>query len=81
MIAAWLRRRDQKRQISRHASGWNWAAGELLRGKPIAEIEAWAEYGFDFDGPNDYDRGIRDACRQWSAGYEASFAHIRSEIK
>lgn len=56
-----------KRDARRYQDGWNWAAGQLLAGMSIEEIEKWAEYGVDFDGANPYDAGIMAAARAWAA--------------
>lgn len=56
----------QKRRLNaQYERGWDWAAGTLLAGVDLEDIEARADYGKDFDGPNEFDRGIREACVAW----------------
>lgn len=54
-----------KRDKDRFNAGWNFAAGQLLTGKSVDEVYAWAGYGIDFDGANQFDAGMIAACRAW----------------
>lgn len=71
MIRAWLARRAENARLRAYKQGWDWAAGRLLEGEAPEEVEKWAEYGRDFDGPNPWDQGIADACRAWPAAEAA----------
>lgn len=65
MIRAWLKARRDFKDRLRFREGWDWAAGDLLRGKHPTKVEAWSDYGICFDGPNQWDKGIAAACAEW----------------
>jgi hypothetical protein len=51
--------------------GWNWAAGELLAGTPMAKVENYAQQARDFDHETAFDEGVFDACKAWSEKVKA----------
>jgi hypothetical protein len=58
ILARWRRARADKR----FAQGFDYAAGQLLRGRPAEELEVEADNPFD---RNEFDDGMIYAIRGW----------------
>ena len=72
MLIAIVRRHWALRAVEaakrRRASGFDWAAGELLRGTAVPDVLAKAEDARQFeDYFDEFDNGIIDACNAWEA--------------
>lgn len=65
---AWRADVAVKRNARLFDAGWDWAAGELLRGKPIEDIERNMDNADLFeDDQSVFDIGARAAIRTYSA--------------
>lgn len=60
-FTAWFRRRDEANHAASHRKGYDWAAGELLRGRDPESVEAEC----DWMPPRQFDEGVIDAIRQF----------------
>jgi hypothetical protein len=59
---AWLRNRRTQRTAQRFDSGWNWAAGQLLRGASEDDVQNQIDVGCFLDtAPDAFDIGARAA--------------------
>ncbi len=63
-VRVWLVQRRQLAQLTSYVNGWNWAAGELLRGTPVEEVDAQIARGADFDRTA-FDDGACAASAAW----------------
>lgn len=61
IIHDWFARQRSIREDRARARGFDWAAGQLLRGAPVAELEAQIAF-VDFTS---FDQGIVDAIARW----------------
>lgn len=58
--------RQAESNLRRHRLGWDWAAGELLRGTPVMDVLQKAEAAQAFEDFFDqFDNGVIDACNAW----------------
>lgn len=62
-LKTWLVARKERRQIQQQKNGYDWAAGDLLRGVPPAVIESSLNCPFDED--RSFDQGARNALIDW----------------
>lgn len=61
----WAMRAAQANE-RRRQRGFDWAAGELLRGTAVPDVLQRAEESADFDDYFDpFDNGVIDACNAW----------------
>lgn len=59
---AWLQRRRTAREADKFDSGWNWAAGQLLRGRSEDDVQNMIDTGSMLDDkPHAFDIGARAA--------------------
>lgn len=61
-IVAFMRRQHDKAMSRQFSDGWNWAAGELLRGKTAEEVGESADCPFDNSA---FDAGALAAIDTW----------------
>jgi hypothetical protein len=66
-FSCWWNRRQLKAGTIEFRRGWDWAAGELLRGTPIDYIEDCVYGG---DDRTQFDNGARAAIRVWERSRE-----------
>lgn len=57
--------RDRRQLEERFERGWEWAAGELLRGATIAEVLKHPDAAKQFECEDDFDAGVRAAVKSW----------------
>lgn len=62
----WLQRLRDKRREQSFRNGYDYAAGELLRGTSAAEIESYAGSPF-LEPHNHFDKGMMKAVSDWEA--------------
>lgn len=61
-----LKARLEARRQRKYDAGWDWAAGQLLRGTDRNEVLAYVETGLYFDAhDSDFDYGALDALDAW----------------
>ena len=66
MIRSWLKERRIVRAATARVSGYNYAAGQLLRGRLVHEIADELDSAIDeTDEARSFTRGARDALTQW----------------
>lgn len=63
-IFLWLHNRRLRATAIQREQGYNYAAGQLLRGVPILEVEAEAENPWDH---NEFNYGMTSAILAWEA--------------
>lgn len=57
--------RDKRLLEERYEHGWNWAAGNLLRGESVERVLHHSEEAKTFDCEDEFDAGVREAVRTW----------------
>ena len=57
--------RDRRLLEEQYEHGWNWAAGNLLRGVTALEVLRHPEAARVFDCETEFDIGAREAVRVW----------------
>ena len=62
----WWTERDKRQLEERFEHGWNWAAGNLLRGATADEVLKGCNEAKDFDCEDEFDAGVRAAVDTWS---------------
>lgn len=70
-MSAWFncfRERAERLRKRQREEGFDYAAGRLLRGVPMADVLAESDPVFD---RNDFERGMRDALDAWAKLVEA----------
>lgn len=71
MIFQFFRQRAMMRALQagerRFRKGWDWAAGELLRGVAPDKVLQNAEEAFDFGDYDRFDEGVVAACNAWES--------------
>lgn len=60
----WINYLNRKAQ-AHYFQGWDWAAGELLRGLPSCEVLHYVSMAREAGTYNQFDRGVEEACRKW----------------
>lgn len=60
----WAMRAAQANE-RRRQRGFDWAAGELLRGTAVPDVLQKAEEADDFDDYDAFDTGVVEACNAW----------------
>lgn len=64
----WLQARRAKQESRAFDNGWDWAAGELLRGKNEEDVQIEIDAGSTFDDvPVAFDLGARAAVNTYIA--------------
>lgn len=58
----WATLRQDLNAKAAHRAGFDWAAGELLRGTPARAVEERILFA---DGSHDFDLGAYDAVKRW----------------
>jgi hypothetical protein len=58
-INEWLAGLEQKRHNEAFKAGWDWAAGSLLEGTSVEELEA------QINNSDSFDKGANAAIRKW----------------
>jgi predicted component of type VI protein secretion system len=62
----WAAARQAARAVAEHQRGYDWAAGQLLRGDAsVEQIEAYVDGPLAFDHITEFDDGARAACMAW----------------
>lgn len=63
----WSSARRASRALNEHRRGYDWAAGELLRGSmSVEQIEHYIECSDAFNHSTAFDDGAQAACIAWS---------------
>lgn len=62
----WWIERDKRQMEERYERGWNWAAGNLLRGATAGEVLKSCNEAREFDCEDEFDAGVRAAVDAWS---------------
>lgn len=63
-LRAWWRNRKAAKFAVQRVNGYNWAAGQLLRGTSVDDVELQLGDSFD-DGCTYFDQGARRAIMDW----------------
>lgn len=61
----WWIEHDKRQLEERFDCGWNWAAGELLRGVTVAEVLKHSDEAKHFECEDEWDAGVRAAVKSW----------------
>lgn len=64
-IRTYLKTRREARSERRWISGYDYAAGALLRGTDARDLEYEMAQGFTFDEETSFDRGMQAALNDW----------------
>ena len=64
-LKAYLKNRKEKQEKKEFNNGFNWAAGELLKGKPVSHPLSCVECAIHFCDYSKFDEGIEEAVRAW----------------
>ena len=59
----WWIEHDKRQMEERFEHGWNWAAGNLLRGATVEEVEQPCEEAATFECEDEFDAGVRAAVK------------------
>lgn len=62
----WWIERDKRLMEERFQMGWNWAAGNLLRGAAVEEVLKHPDAAKEFECEDEFDAGVRAAVDTWS---------------
>jgi len=61
----WWIEHDKRQMEERFERGWNWAAGNLLRGATADEVLKGCNEAREFECEDEFDAGVRAAVKSW----------------
>ena len=73
-LSLWFENRRKAKEVQRRDAGWDFAAGEVLRGVDIDKIRAQVLCGQFFTGPNPFDEGALECLLV--AERQAAWRHL-----
>ena len=73
-LIRWLDKREAESRKRKHQRGYDFAAGHLLKGKPVSELETLLHNPFD---PDEFEDGIHEAIQD----FFKTQAHLLQHVK